>query len=172
MSDSGQEPQEELQGQEPESANGERVGESAGVESVEALPEWAQKLIKDTREEAAERRVALNEALKQMEGLKSAEEVEATVGELKARVEEADRRVKVAENRSTLRGEFSDLPGEAFELIPDGELDEMRATAQKLRGMLVKPRGQRLERPGGGVSGEQGEPAFDPAEYVKRIPRR
>ena len=74
--------------------------------------------------------------------------------------------------RQKVRDEFPGLAAEAFEFVPDGSEEEMRASAEKLAALTAGGGAKGLPRKGGGVTPADGvEAPFNAAEFVRSIPR-
>jgi hypothetical protein len=150
----------------------EPVGEAA-ANKVEDLPEWAQRELREARSDAAKYRTSAKELQERISGLKTSEEVEAALAEYRDKAEKAEAEAKAVKDRAAVRGEFKALPDEAFDFVPQGTVEEMRAAATKLAALFPdKPAGTgKLPRGGGGMVPGDAEPAFDVDKFIKGIPR-
>lgn len=147
--------------------------ERVEAKSVDELPEWARRELADARGDAEKYRANLREVEARMSGMKSLEEFEAAVAELSQRNEMIESELQFAKDRDAVRAAFPQLPADAFDFIPRGDVESMKASAEKLVGLIGAVGGDPLPRRGGGVEpGEPADPPFDPVEFVKSIPRR
>ena len=140
---------------------------------VEDLPEWAQRELREARSDAAKYRTSAKELQERISGLKTSEEVEAALAEYRDKAERAEAEARAVKDRAAVRGEFKALPDEAFDFVPQGTVEEMRAAATKLAALFPdRPTGTgKLPRGGGGMVPGDAEPAFDAKKFVKGIPR-
>lgn len=152
---------------------GAQGGEDAQeARKVEDLPEWAQRELKSTRDEAARYRTQLREAQESVKGLKTVEEFEAAMQAQAEKAAEIEAELGRVRARQKVRDEFPGLSAEAFEFIPDGSEEEMRASAEKLAALTAGGGAKGLPRKGGGVTPADGvEAPFNAAEFVRSIPR-
>lgn len=156
-----------------ESESQEPKGEA---KSVDELPEWARKELSEARSEAAGYRTSLRELQEKVSGMKTVDEVESLIAQANERADKAEAARQIAQDRLAVQAEFVNLPAGVFELMPDGKLEDMRAWAEKMGGIVAesKPKnaGSGIKRPGGGVEPSQdSSDHFDVNEVIKSIPR-
>lgn len=145
---------------------------SSAAQSVDELPQWAQRELKQTRDEAAKYRTANKELVEKMSSLKSAEDVEAAVAEAKAEGERMVAQIALERDRAIVRGEFPQIPDEVFSLIQGGCADELREAAGRVSEHFGKRAVSPAERaPGGGLDPSVKGDDFDVDAAVAAIPR-
>lgn len=147
------------------------VEQTASTDNGGKTPEWYEKELSKTRNEAASYRTKLRDTEAQLTGAKSQEDVEAAVAELKANNAKLERDLLVAtvgeglpaELRAVLQGMTSSTEA------------ELKAHAEVLR-KFVPTEGQGPASLQGGLDPSKDKDAFDPEQFVNdwrsgRIPR-
>lgn len=155
-----------------EGDNGE--GQDGGARKVDDLPEWAQRELKSTRDEAARYRTQLRDVQESMKGLKTVEEFEAAMSAADEKTRQVEAELDRVRVRQQVRDEFPALPAKAFEFVKDGTVEEMRAACEELASLVGAAGGAAgLPRKGGGLApAEETEGEFDAREFVRnRVPR-
>ncbi|QDP44212.1 head scaffolding protein [Streptomyces phage Celia] len=127
------------------------------------LPEWARKELTKVRGEAANYRTKLRETEKKFSEAKTPEEFEAARTELSTRIAELEHEVAVAKVARQY-----EIPDELLPLLsgkPESELEAIAKTLQKYAAPAAP------EHLSGGLTPDDGDESFDPAE-VARAARR
>jgi hypothetical protein len=132
-------------------------------------PEWYEKELSRTRNEAAGYRTKLRDTEAQLSGAKSQADVDAAVAELKANNAKLERDLLVA-----TVGEG--LPKELRELLKGDTEAELRAHAEVLKKFAPATEDQGPASLQGGLNPSKDSDAFDPEKFASdwrsgRIPR-
>lgn len=142
------------------------------VESVDSLPSWAQKELRETRSEAARYRAANRELKEKLEGAKSLEDFEAAVSEAKQRGEELERELAFERVRWGVREEFPQIPSDVFAMVTGKDEAELREKAERIAAHFNGGTpGTPVRARGGGLEPQSPSSPFDVKEAVARIPR-
>ena len=125
-------------------------------------PDWYEKELSRTRDEAARYRTRLRDTESKLAGAKSQEDYDAAVAELKASNTKLERDLLVA---TVGVG----LPGELRELLKGETEAELKAHAEVLKKFIPATEGQSAPPAAlqGGLDPSKDPDAFDPAEFAK-----
>jgi hypothetical protein len=129
---------------------------------VEKTPEWYEKELTRTRDEAARYRTRLRDAEAQLTGAKSQADIDAALAEMKTANAALERSLLVATVGAG-------LPQELRELLKGDTEAELTAHAAVLAKFTTAPEGQ-TPPPAtlqGGLDPSKDKDTFDPAEFAK-----
>jgi hypothetical protein len=138
------------------------------ADGEESLPEWARNSITRANNEAAAKRVELQNLREEIKNMKSLEEVDALVADLETKAAAAE--LAVARERA---GRKYGLPDELVERLQGADEAELLADAEKLRALLKPgtPPPPAPPAPSGGRTPHRGPADYDPEEEYQKAKR-
>lgn len=161
-----QEPQQTETTEEPTEATEEQASEESQEESLpDDTPEWVQKELRKTREEAAKYRTRLREAEEKLAGAKTAEEFEAALTEMRTKNAELE--------NSLLRADVArrfGLPDDLAARLQGADKAALEADAKSLQRYVTTNHEPDLS--GGLDPSDGGEADFDPVVLARQARAR
>lgn len=149
-------------------------GEAVEKQGIESLPEWAQRELRDARQDAGNYRTRLREAEEKLGKAKTQEEFETALGELRAEnaklIFQNDQR-KAASDAGLPQSLAARLVGNSPEELK-ADAEAMKAEMDALRGGPKAPPPPREGPRGGGLEPQQeslGDLAGTPREIADRM---